>query len=187
MMLAGGCTSLHKQIDPALELDACRYESRQTHYYQVLDELGPPTRLTALPGGFAFIYESLAIRELQIGIAGNTGWLQLLKISLADTNLYRDMLLLHFGSDGVLLSYGTLESKEDLGKGGSIQPLFSLQQITDTSNYEDDAIDAADWGAQLLRSLPSLLNRPQGLASGMAGLEQSGTTTKVGQHTLEMR
>jgi hypothetical protein len=186
-VLLAGCSTLYKQVDPEVSLDDCRVDPGTTHYHQVLDELGPPTRLTALPDGFAFIYESLTIRELQLGIGGREGLLQLLKLSLANTDLYRRSLVLHFDAEGVLVAHGRVDSKEDLGMGGSIQPLFSVQQITDTSDYEDDAIDAAGWGMSLLGSLPVTLNTPQRLNSGATGLEQSGTTTKVGQHTLEMR
>jgi hypothetical protein len=185
--LLAGCSTLNKRIDPSLSLEDCSYEERKTHYHQVLDELGPPTRLTALPNGFAFIYESLRIREWQMGIGGQTGWLQLLKLAFADTKLFRHSLLLHFDSDGVLISYGLLDSKESLGKAGALQPILSLEQIVDTSSYEDDAIDAANWGANLLRPLPVAINTEQNLNTGASGLEQSGTTTQVGQQTLEMR
>jgi len=185
--LLSGCTSINKHVGGELEFESVGFANGETHYHEVLDQLGPPVLMTALPRGFAFLYESLYVRELQLGIAGSDGFLRLFKLSLANTDLHRKSLLLHFGADGVLIAHGKLMTEEDLGSGGSIQPVLSLQQIVDTSDYEDDYIHTADWGASMLRTLPQTLNTKQSLDSGFAGIEQGGTTTKVGQHTLEMR
>ncbi|MEA2068074.1 MAG: hypothetical protein U9P12_02625 [Verrucomicrobiota bacterium] len=182
-----GCSTLHRDVDPGIALEQCGFEPNVAHYHEVLDELGPPARLTAMPGGFAFIYEALTVSELQVGISGKSGLWQLLKMSFANTNLKRASYLLKFNSDGVLVASGTLQSKEDLGAGGALQTLFSVQQIVDTSTYEDDHIDAVNWGGSLLDPFACVLNYPQNLNTGATGLEQSGTSSKVGQHTLEMR
>lgn len=184
--LSTGCTMLHKEVGCPIE-ESVRFDEGATHYHDVLDELGPPTRLTALSGGFAFFYETLSIRERQIGIGGQNDWLQLIKLALADSDLRRNCLLLRFDSDGQLVSQARIDTLEKLGMGGSIQPILSLQQIVDTADYEDDAFAPMDWGVSLLRPLPQTLNARQSLVSGTAGLEQSGTTGTVGQHTLEMR
>jgi hypothetical protein len=186
-LVFSGCSSLHKTVDPGITRDQCDFTDGSTHYHQVLDELGPPARLTACSPGFAFIYEALVVKELQVGFNGRGGLLRLLKISLAGTTLYRKSLLLKFNADGMLVNSGLLESKEDLGKGGALQPFLSIKQIVDTSEYEDDAMDAANWGVRLLDPLPQGLNARQNLNTGANGLEQSGTTTDIGQHSLEMR
>jgi hypothetical protein len=186
-LLLTGCSSLKKTIDPGITRDQCNFTDGATHYHQVLDELGPPARLTACSPGFAFIYEALVVKELQVGLNGRNGLLQLLKISMAGTTLHRKSLLLKFNSDGMLVNSGFLESKEDLGKSGALQPFLAIRQIVDTSEFEDDAMDAADWGASLLDPLPQVLNSRQNLNTGAAGLEQCGTTTDIGQHSLEMR
>jgi hypothetical protein len=187
LVLLAGCSSLRKTVDPGIVLEQCTFERESAHYYEVLDELGPPARLSAISGGFVFIYETLVFNEQQLGLSGQKGWLQLLKMSFAGTDLRRSSYLLRFDSDGMLLAAGTLKSKEDLGVGGSMQALFAIKQIVDTSAYEDDAFDSIGWGASLLDPLPSTLNSAQNLNTGRAGVEQSGTTTVIGQHTLEMR
>jgi len=186
-LLLAGCSTLRRDVDPGITLEQCNFEPNTAHYHDVLDELGPPARLTAMPDGFAFIYEALIVSEFQVGLSGRSGLWQLLKMSFANTTLKRGSYLLKFNSDGLLMAAGTLQSKEDLGSGGALQSLFSVQQIVDTSTYEDDHIDSVNWGASLFDPLPSVLNSVQNLNSGAAGLEQSGTTTKIGQHTLEMR
>lgn len=182
-----GCSSLHRSVDPGITRAQCSFEVQQAHYHRVLDELGPPARLSATTGGFAFIYEALEIDEKQLGLSGQSGLLQFLKMSFAGTDLERHSYLLHFNTDGVLVAAGLLESKEDLGTAGSVQTIFSVEQLVDTTAFEDDALDASHWGSNLLDPLPAMLNNAQNLNTGAAGLEQSGTTTKIGQHTLEMR
>jgi hypothetical protein len=152
----------------------------------VLDELGPPARLSATVAGFAFIYEALEIDEQQLGLSGYGDLLQFLKMSFAGTDLKPHSYLLHFNADGMLIAAGLLESTEDLGTAGSVQAIFSIEQLVDTTGFEDDALDASRWGGNLLDPLPVMLNVAQNLNSGAAGLEQSGTTIKIGQHTLEM-
>ena len=182
-----GCSSLHKEVQSGVTLDQSSYEERSVHYHQVLNDLGPPARLTATPGGFAFIYEDLVVDELQVGIGGRGNFWEWLKLSFAGTTLERRSLLFQFDQDGALNSVGLLVSEEDLGKGGALQIIVQVKQIVDTSEYEDDALDAARWGASLLDPLPKALNTAQNLNTGASGLEQSGTTTKVGQHTLDMQ
>lgn len=186
-VLCSSCTVLHKEVGRPLDMESIHYDVGRTHYHAVLDALGPPARMTALPSGFAFLYESLSIRERQLGISSQYEWLQLIKLSLADSDLRRNCLLLHFNSEGLLVSQSSINTLERLGMGGSIQPILSLQQIVDTAEYEDDAYVAMGWGASLLSPLPQTINMNQSLNSGSAGLEQSGTTSKIGQHTLEMR
>lgn len=186
LMLAG-CSSLHRTVDPGITLAQCQFEVLHTHYHDVLDELGPPARLSAIPGGFAFIYEAMEIDEQQLGLSGRGKVLQFFKMSFAGTDLHRASYLLRFNADGMLIAAGLLESKEDLGTAGSVQAIFSVEQLVDTTAFEDDALDAAQWGRNLLDPLPVMLNVAQSLDTGTAGLEQSGTTTKIGQHTLELR
>jgi hypothetical protein len=68
-----------------------------------------------------------------------------------------------------------------------VQAIISIKQIVDTTAFENDALDASQWGANLLDPLPVMLNVAQNLNTGAAGIEQSGTTIKIGQHTLEMQ
>ena len=187
LLLTTGCSVLQVSVDPGIALEQCNFDVTRAHYHDVLDELGPPARLSATPGGFAFMYEELKINEKQLGLNGPGEFLQFLKMSFAGTALERHSYLLHFNADGMLIAAGLLEATEDLGTAGSVQAIISVQQLVDTTAFEDDALDASHWGSDLLDPLPVMLNNAQNLNTGAAGLEQSGTTTKIGQHTLEMR
>ncbi len=94
-----GCSTIYKRIDPGVEVKQAMFAPGETHFFEVLDELGPPARFTKMPNGFAMMYEDMLIRELQTGISGRTGLLQLFKMSIADSNLYRDVVLFRFDSN----------------------------------------------------------------------------------------
>jgi hypothetical protein len=74
--LLSGCSSLHKDVQSGAPLEQFSSETRRVTHHQVLDELGPPARLTASPNGFAFLYEDLLINELQLGVSGSGKYLQ---------------------------------------------------------------------------------------------------------------
>lgn len=186
-----GCSTLYKRVDPGIDeditVDEVPQQAGETHFHEVLDLLGPPSRMTSSGSGFSFLYESMLIRELQTGIGGQSGWWQLIKLSFADARLFRHTVIMNFNDEGILLAASFSDSAEPLGRSGSIQPILSLQQIVDTGRFEDDAAEAISWGMSLLDDPAVTLNANQSLRSGSAGFEQSGTTTKVGQNTLEMR
>lgn len=186
VVFSSGCTVLRKEIGRPLEISG-QFEEGVAHCHEVLDALGPPTRLSAMSDGYAFLYEAIEIRERQIGIGGQAGWFQLIKLAVADSDLQRDCLILHFNGEGILISQSRINTLEQLGSAGAIQPALPIQQVVDTDAYEDDAFVAMYWGRSMLSPLTRTLNACQSLNSGMSGIEQSGTSTIVGQHALEMR
>lgn len=189
-LLLTGCSTLYKRVDPGVgdvKQEDLAFKPGETHFHEVLDLVGPPSRISTTGSGFGFLYEAMLIRELQTGIGGREGFWQLLKFSFADSRLYRHTVILNFDQHGILTAASVSNSSEPLGKSGAVQPILSVEQIVDTKRFEDDAVDAVDWGAGLLDALPVSLNAAQSLNSGTGGFEQSGTTTKIGQHALEMR
>lgn len=187
MIFLTGCSTIYKRVDLGISERDFTLVTYETHFHEVLDFAGPPSRMTAADEGFAFLYEDMLIREWQTGIAGRTGWMQLIKFSFADAKLFRNVAILRFNRQGILISKAMLETKEGLGKAGSLQPLLSVQQIVDTKQFEDDGTDALKWGMDLFLPLPQGLNNNQSLETGRGGFEQSGTSYKVGQQSLEMR
>ena len=185
--LLAGCSTLYRRVDAGADFEEADFEAGATSHHEVLDALGPPNRMSKTGEGFAFLYESMLIRELQTGLAGRDGIWQLIKFSFADSKLFRDTLTLRFDHEGVLLAQAKSQTREGLGKSGAIQPLLTVQQIVDTSAYDDDATESLEWGMEQLKPLPTTLNEAQSLNSGAAGFEQGGTSSKVGQHALEMR
>ena len=68
-VLTGGCTLSRKKINRNMGLPGRPYETGVTHRDEVLDELGPPLKMTVTPDGYAFMYEGLDTQEFQLGFS----------------------------------------------------------------------------------------------------------------------
>ena len=66
-VLLSGCYQLTRTVDRSLASKASGLEEHAPHYSDVLRELGPPSKLTAMEGGFAFLYEHAVTRQWQLG------------------------------------------------------------------------------------------------------------------------
>lgn len=180
-----GCTIMNKQIDLPPSAKALAVKKVKTHYYEILDRLGPPAQITALSEGFAFLYESLLINEQQIGISMPGEVLSWFKLSVADTDVERQIQIFIFDKSGFLRSHVDRAVRDDIGDGLSFQFFVTVEQVVDTRYLEMDFVQQT-WGFGLLKPLPQTLNSRQSLDSGTRGLEQRGTPTTVGQRALEM-
>jgi hypothetical protein len=186
ILAVGGCTIIHKDIDTPLDLSQSILQEENTHFSSILDQLGPPAKISALPNGMAFLYEYVSITERQIGIGFDAEILKWLKFAIAGASDVRQTLVLVFDEQGMLQTHRFLEHTEDLGKGGAMQLMIAVQQLIDTSHL-DDTRGPNEWGTSLLRPVPETLNIHQSLNTGTGGIEQKGTPASIGQHTLEMR
>ena len=143
---------------------------------EVLDALGPPAAITALPAGYAFLYEGGALLSRGVGasvfsLRGAYSWSER-EVSAA-VFVFDDM--------GRLAAAGVDRSREGTGTGFSIG--------TQNARAADQLVYLLPsgthlWGRTMLRRLPVLLNAQSSLASGEAGFERRGTTTRVGQNAL---
>ena len=184
-----GCSLLYREIDTMVDPTGVSLREGETPYGTVLHQLGPPAKVSALAEGFVFLYEDIESAEEQIGIGLGieaVPWLKLFKFSAARADADHEILLLIFDDEGILQSQCHNERKEDLGTGTGIQYVLAVESLVDTSHLEDE-IGPDQWGKSLLRPLAHTLNLNQSLDTGVSGLEQEGTPTNVGQHTLEMR
>lgn len=182
---SSGCASIEKHFGEPLSLDRFDEIEPDAHYSTVLEQFGPPVRLTALPSGMAFQYEYVRIDERQLGISllGPIGkWL---KAVFASADASVEAIIFVFDGDGFLLGADPEAFAADAGGGFSITLIFSIGSLTDTASYEASAESAMSWGLGLTDPLLVSLNREQNLDTGANGLQLSGTPTAVGQHTLE--
>ena len=161
----------------------------ETNYSQVLNQLGPPSKVSALGNGLAFLYEHTRAAENQLGInleIQPVPWLRWFKLTTARGKAKRQAFLLVFDEQGILQNQRFYEWDENLGGGSSVQFFIAVSSLVDTTQFKD-AIGPHQWGSSLLRPLPQTLNARQSLDLGTGGFELQATPTKVGQHTLEMR
>jgi hypothetical protein len=171
-----------------LPIDSSQYSFKEgkTHYRDVLHSLGPPLSISALPGGFVFLYEHLDTLETQISLRLDATLVKWFKFTKAGSKVKRQELLFTFDQNGNLFSQGFQRRTENLGSGASIQILTKSDSLIEAINYHEVS-DPHRWGRLMLRPLTQTLNTAQSLETGEAGLEQVGTTHTVGQTTLELR
>jgi hypothetical protein len=187
--LLSGCTVLTKDIGCPVDPCGIRFIEGETHYRTVIHQLGPPAKVSSLTGGLAFLYEHVVTKEKQIGLSIkelDETVFRWLKFSTARGRADRQDLLLVFDEKGILRNQRFKDYDESLGSGSSIQFKFAVETLVDSS-FLEDSIGPNQWGTSLLRPLPQTLNVRQSLETGDCGLEQAGTPTSVGQHTLELR
>jgi len=180
-----GCSSFRTEWGAPLPPNARQFEEEAATVKEVIHELGPPAKMTSLPGGFAFLYEHSIVHEFQLGISINAPILKWFKFVRAYNQLDQDILLMVFDDAGVLRSLDSEEWEEQLGGGGAAQFLFSTMSLTDDSALRQPSPQHV-WGRDDLQRLPVLLNSGQSLRSGQHGLQQRLAPVMAGQTSLEM-
>jgi hypothetical protein len=185
-LICSGCALGRKAISPGLVPPDTTYHAQVTHRDQVLADLGPPLKITRLSNGYVFMYESIDTRELQLGFSIPIPVINWFKIVTADADYNHHVMLYQFDRQHRLVAWDDESTHFDLGDSLAIQPVISVQFIFDTSNVEFEKIDAAQWPAYSLLPLPQALNRAQAVNTGVAGVEQRGTATYIGQRSVEL-
>ena len=173
-ILFSSCTRIHISNDK--EIDAARTHLIQhnTTYADVLVALGPPAKVTALPSGFAFLYESTQV--LQRGIALSVYFI---RVSVTKGDRVLDSYVVVFDERGLVIGH------EKLTKSVPLSMAFAVTIPTGGPPRELAAsAPQHQWGMSLLNPLPQTLNTANDIDVGMHGLEQRGTPVAVGQRTL---
>jgi len=181
-----GCALYDHDLGVPLNLESIEKLSPGSHYSEVLEELGPPTKMTALENGMAFLYEHVTLTERQYGLIlfGEIGkWIKAVYAS-ADADV--EVILFVFDGNGELRGADTQSWSADAGAGMSMTLIFSAGSFTDTEQYESSATQSLDWGRALTMSPLVTLNIRQNLETGANGVQLTTNSEEVGQHTLEL-
>jgi hypothetical protein len=184
--LVSGCAVLQQDLGKPLPLDEMDKVEAGSHFAEVLDEFGPPTKMSSLPDGMVFQYEYIRLKERQYGLIfpGEIGkWIKAV-FGSADADI--EVALFIFDQDGVLRGSDAEAWRADAGAGFSVTLIFSAGSLTDTQNYEQSASRALEWGAALTQPPLNTLNARQDLETGANGVQLTATATRVGQHSLEL-
>jgi hypothetical protein len=184
--MSSGCTLSRKKVGQGMVFPAEPYQVGVTQRDDVLAELGPPMKMTILPGGYAFMYESLDTRELQLGFSLPLPVISWFKFIVADADYDHNVLLYMFDKQHTLIAADDEVTHFNLGNTMAVQPVLTVKQLFDTSSVENEVIECAQWPAYCLLPLPQTLNRAHSVNVGVAGIEQRGTASSVGQRTTEM-
>ncbi len=181
-----GCAYLELDIDAALPLDSLDAMPKGSHYAEVLEEFGPPTKMSALPDGMVFLYEHIKLVERQYGLIlpGDVGkWIKAVYAS-ADADV--EVMMLIFDENGLLRGADAQSWSADAGAGMSMTLIFSAGSFTDTEQYEASATRPLAWGKALTMPPLTTLNLEQNLETGANGAQLTTNSRNVGQHTLEL-
>ena len=158
-----------------------------SHYGDVLESFGPPTKMSALPVGMVFLYEHVDLTERQYGLIlpGEIGkWIKAVYASaVADVEIMQFI----FDDDGLLIGSDDQDWSADAGAGMSVTLIFSAGSFTDTEQYESSAAASLAWGRGLTLPLLKALNGSQNLETGANGVQLTTNSRGAGQHTLELK
>src|SRR5215475_2911269 len=174
LILISSCTRIHISNDKEIDAARTRTIQHNTPYTDVLAALGPPAKVTALPSGFAFLYESTQV--LQRGIALS---FYFIRASVTKGDRVLDAYVVVFDERGLVVGH------EKLTKSVPLSMTFAVSIRTGGPPRElSAAAPQHQWGMSLLNPLPQTLNAANDIDAGMHGLEQLGTPRTVGQRTL---
>jgi hypothetical protein len=184
-VVLSACSQYYYDLGPALSRAQVPDTEQQLVVGDVLRQFGPPLRVSATASGYVMAWEHWDIIEEKLGFGLNFAGADLLSVDWGSARARGEFLLLGFNHDHQLTGAAFTEWNSDIGGGRAIQPLGGLVSVVDV----DDLLSSMPqhlWGAGSLETLPVTLNNDSRLDTGQNGIEQRGTPTIVGQHSLEM-
>lgn len=178
------CSEIYYELGrPVSGADILASDGRQ-QLSEVLEQLGPPFRVTALDGGFALAWEHWRIKEQAIGISLGPLGFDLLALDWGNARVAGDFLLVTFDREHRVSGVSFSRRDEELASGRALQPSVGIVDLVETGDLVRP-MPQHRWGAKSLQLPARSLNTASDPDSGRAGLEQRGTPPGVGQRTLE--
>jgi len=178
----GGCTIIRSEPSEIKNIDETEI-TQGSHYSRILDDMGPPTKMSQLGTGMVWLYEDVALNEKQFGIGALDGPLSIFKLNFAAGDGSYQGTMLTFDDEGHLTSAGTLNDDINLGRGMAFQFVFTVSSLVDIGDVRGTPMQHT-WGKALLNDLPEGLNSQQTLETGAHGVELMTTPPFTGQNSL---
>lgn len=150
----------------------------------VLQQLGPPMRISATSEGFAMAWEHWRISEDAVGLSLGTMGADILSVDWGKARTRGKFILAMFDHEHQLTFAAFSNWDSAAGGGTALQPLIGVS-LVDVKDLLQ-AMPQHQWGALSLDRLPRTLNAQSRPDTGQAGIQQRGTPSGVGQRTLEM-
>lgn len=186
-LVLAGCTQWrHYELGVAIPEAAVPRPEDGWTTTEVMARFGPPLRMSADAAGYTMAWEYWEIDEIKVGIGSFITGVDLVNIDWGKATARGDFMILSFSRDHRLLSASFEEWDRDTGGGQGVQPVFSAIDVVDVGDLLEEQSQHR-WGAQSLREVPVTLNQQNRMDSGQAGIEQRGGSSRVGQHSLELR
>jgi len=182
--LQAGCTQWYYDLGtPLEEKNIPRIEQGLT-VTQVLANLGPPQRVSAVANGYILAWEHWHLKEQTLGVSLGAMGADLFSLDWGDLRVKGEFLLVTFNKQHQMTASTRSQWDNNGGGGKAIQPLLGLVPLVDA----DDLVGRMPqhrWGASLLKRLPRALNNDSNPNTGQNGIEQRGTPSAIGQRSLE--
>ncbi len=182
--LGSSCSLVELRIDKDLDLVRCdSFKEGEASLGDVLAALGPPVEFGARDGEIALLYESVRLKESQVGISLGAvlgpGAGDYFKFSYGSSGTDRKAALFLFGEDHVLERVNTLRFEEPFGRSGSIQVLVTVDEIVSMGGLRASP-DAFVESRELLNGIQWSQN-----LTHSALVELRGARSRMGQHALD--
>src|SRR5262245_61835236 len=103
LLFISSCTRIHISNDQAIDEARTHLIQHNTSYADLLVALGPPAKVTALPSGFAFLYESTQV--VQRGIALSVYFI---RVSVTKGDRVLDSYVVVFDERGLVIGHEKL-------------------------------------------------------------------------------
>lgn len=179
-----GCSQSYYQLGEAIP-NSSMNDWEQQPLQLLLAELGPPHRISGIPGGYVMGWEHWKIEKRALGVSLGPIGADALQLDWGDAESTADFFLVTVNQSNQVTgaSRNTLVSK--IGAGVALQPLAGFAPLAEL----DDLITPMpqhQWGASLLLPIHETLNSTASPDVGTAGVEQRGTPRGAGQRTLEL-
>ena len=184
LSVGSGCTVLNRQAGEPIPPGLPELQAGTATTAEVLRVLGPPSRMSPVPGGVAMLYEYIDATEKQFGINLEFIGLDWFKATIGRGTAEQQALLLVFDDQGVLRARDYQAWTEKVGSGFGFQLFFVAMPTVDMKHLWE-APEQFAWGRGALEPLAVTLNAEQSVTSGTHGIEMRGTPSSVGQRTLE--
>lgn len=189
VLLLGACVkyqSLDGVENTWREIPADRIQVGTTTQADILEWLGPPSKISAIPSGSVFLYEHVEIRERQWGLILPGDISRFFKFVHATSVANTDVAVFVFDEEGMMTGQATENFRSDPGGGFSFTLIFKIKSLSDTDEYTRSQEGILDWGMAMIQPLPVGLNVAQSLDSGSRGLDVIRVDGMMGQRALEL-
>ena len=183
--LLGGCSRWSYNMGPSLKHVDVPQRGQGVTVSEVLDEFGPPLRMTATPSGYVMAWEHWHIEEQSFGIRLGFAGADLLSFDYGAAQTRGEFMVLGYNHQHELVDSAMQQWDGDAGGGQGVQPLLGFVNVVDVDDLTR-RLPTHRWGAGSPEEVPVTLNDQNRPNTGQNGIEQRGTSTGVGQRSLEM-
>ena len=182
--LLQGCSQWRYDLGETLSPEQKPVVENALSLSDVLEQLGPPMRVSATADGYVLAWEHWRVAEDTLGLSlGPLGW-DFLSIDWGAARTAGEFILATFNHQHQLTAAAFSTWDSDAGGGAAVQPFIGVS-LVDVGDLVS-RMPHHRWGAVYLERLPEALNARYRPDTGQAGIQQRGTPKGIGQQTLEM-